>query len=223
MPSPTVHVGFALLVAAGLLGSYFDRRALAVVVGVLLLPELDTFAGWAMDGAHRALLHTLLIPIAAGGLLYYDCRRRERSWLRGRFGERGVRIAVVALFVHVFAHVLLDYAHLEGVNLFYPLADAFYHLDGELFLSTEDGLVQTFVEFARETDGGRTSVDPGRTGTTDDVHVNNPVQPGGEPDQGPPERRFPVAVFGWQLYLIGLGLFATGAKRLQGDPGDAEE
>ena len=217
MPSPFVHAGFALLIAAALLKGAFDRRALAVILAVLLFPELDTFAGWYLDGAHRALLHNLLIPIVAGGLLYYDIRLREQSWLRARFGDWGVRVAGVALFVHVFAHVLLDYAHLDGVNLFYPLFDSFYRLDGELSLSTSEGIVQTFIEIAEDTETGHQHVDAGQTGTTDTVHVSSPVDPSDDGGEGPPERLFPFAWHGWQLYLIVAGLFTVAAKRLQGD------
>ncbi|PSP80041.1 hypothetical protein BRC81_02255 [Halobacteriales archaeon QS_1_68_20] len=217
MPSPTVQLGFAVLVAAAVLGEYYDRRALGVVVVVLLLPELDTLTGWVLAGAHRALLHNLLLVAAASGLLYYDTRVRDQSWLRERYGDWGVRVAVAALFAHVFAHVLLDYAHLEGVNLFYPVVDAFYHLEGELYLSTDEGLVQTFVEFVDPQASGQV-VDAGRTGTTENVHVDSPVDPENEGPDGRPERRFPVAVYGWQLYLIAVGLFTAGAKRLQGDP-----
>ncbi len=217
MPSPTVQLGLGVLVAAALLGEYYDRRALGVVAVVMVVPELDTVAGWLLAGAHRALLHNLLLVAAAGGLLYFDTRVRERSWLRGRYGDRGVRLAGVALFVHVFAHVLLDYAHLEGVNLLYPLVDAFYHLDGELYLSTGEGVVQTFVELV-EPEAGEQVVDAGRTGTTENVHVDSPVDPENQGSDGRPERRFPVAVYGWQLYLIAAGLFTVGAKRLQGEP-----
>ena len=50
MPSSVVHAGFALLLAVGLLGPYFDRRAVAALVAVLLVPEADTVAGFVLDG-----------------------------------------------------------------------------------------------------------------------------------------------------------------------------
>jgi len=224
MPATTVHAGFALLLAAGLLWDRLDRRALAVLLAVLVVPELDTAAGLVLDGAHRALLHNLVLPGLLGAALLYDVRLREASWLRARFGDRGVRAAAVALFVHVFAHVALDYVHLEGVNLFYPLVDRFFTLDGDLYLSTTDGLVQTFFEFAPGSEGS--SVDVGGTGTTENVHVDNPVEPDEAVDDGgdePVERKFPVAVFGWRLYVIATGLFVLGARRLQGDPCGPEE
>lgn len=214
MPATTVHAGLGLLVAAGLLGAAYDRRALAVVVAVLILPELDAVPGWWLPGAHRAMFHTLVLAGAAVVLLYYDTRLRESSWLRGHGGTWAVRVAWAAVAVHVFAHVLLDWAHLDGVNLLYPVGDQFYRLEGELALSTTDGLVQTFVEVTEE--GG---VDAGQQGSTADVHVATPAdpEPGGGADPEA-ERIVPIAVDGWQLYLILVGLFTVAARRLQGEP-----
>lgn len=222
MPASTVHAGFALLVAAGLLADAYDRKALAVVLAILALAEVDAILGWWIPGAHRAATHNLLLPVAAGALLYYDVRLREESWLRERGGDWAVRVAWVALFVHTFAHVLLDWAHLDGINLFYPVADRFYRLEGELALSASEGLVQTFVEIDLGED--EPTVDAGGGGTTDDTHVSTPADP--DPDADPAdedvERIVPIAVDGWQLYLIVVGLFTVAARRLQGEPLEQE-
>jgi len=214
MPSSVVHAGLAFVVAAGLLGSYYDRRALVFLVGVLMLPEADTLAGLVLEGAHRALLHNLLLPVLVGAVLYWDTSREE-SWLRGRFGAYGVRLAWVGLFVHVFAHVALDWYHLAGVNLFYPLADRFYQLDGEVYISTADGFVQTFVDIGTESGGEGPNIDVGQGGTTENTHVANPAQPSKDPEPGPTDRRAPIAVQGWQLFLVVTGLVTVAAKRLQ--------
>ncbi|SDR38912.1 metal-dependent hydrolase [Natronobacterium texcoconense] len=217
MPSTIVHAGFALLLAAGLWKGTLDRRALAVLLVIVVVPEADTIAGLWMDGAHRALLHNLTIPIVAGLLLYWDTCHRERSWLRDRWGGWGVQVAWVGLFVHVFAHMLLDYAHLEGINVFYPVVDQFVRLEGELYYSTTEGFVQTFVEFPTDDVEG-TAMDVGATGTTADTHVDNPVEPTaaveGDPDE-PVERLFPVADSGWQFHLVLSGLFVLLARRFQ--------
>ncbi|MFW5957408.1 MAG: metal-dependent hydrolase, partial [Natronomonas sp.] len=60
MPSTVVHVAFAFLVAAGLLGRFYGRRALAAVFAVLVVIEIDTAIGWYLDGAHRALGHNFV-------------------------------------------------------------------------------------------------------------------------------------------------------------------
>lgn len=228
MVSTIVHAGFAMLLAAGLLKGAYDRPALAAVLVVLVIPEVDSLLGPVMSGAHRTVGHNLVLPAAAALLVYYDTRIRGTSVLRERVADRGVRVVWVALFAHVFAHVFLDWAHLEGVNLLWPLHDGFFRLEGELLYSTVDGFAQTFVDVDLDPDTGTRQVDAGGTGTTETVHVDNPVEP------DPPEeieereeidRRFPVAGRGWRLYLLCLGLFAVAARRLQGDPpvdGDQE-
>jgi len=219
MPSTVVHAGFALLLAAALLGRYYDRRALAVLLVVVVIPEVDSFLGFVMSGAHRTIGHNFVLPAIAALALYYDTTVRDRSAVRERLSDRWIAVAWVAIFVHVFAHVALDWTHLDGVNAFWPLRDRFFHLDGEILYSTADGFVQTFVDIRVEPETGSRTVDAGAGGTTESVHVNNPVQPrdpATEPET-PVERRFPVASTGWRLYLVGLGLFALAARRLQGD------
>jgi membrane-bound metal-dependent hydrolase YbcI (DUF457 family) len=225
MPSTVVHAGFALLLAAALLRDDFDRRALAVLLVVVVIPEADSFLGPIMDGAHRTVGHTFVIPAVAALALYVDTRVRGRSLVRDRLSERWVAVAWVAIFVHVFAHISLDWTHLDGVNAFWPLRNRFFHLGGEAFYSTADGFVQTFVDVRIDPETGTRTVDAGAGGTSESVHVGNPVQPR-DPDvevEEPVERRFPVANAGWRLYLIGLGLFALVARRLQGDDPTSRE
>ncbi len=217
MPSSVVHLALALLLVAGLLGRFYTRSTLAIIVLVVLIPEIDTVIGFVVAGAHRTLLHNLVLPGGAAVLLAWDTRR-EASWLRRRFGPGGVRVAWVAVFVHVFAGLLLDWTHLEGINLFWPVHDQFFRLEGELYLSTDRGLVQTFVELAEDADTGQRIVDAGGGGTREETFVPNPVQPSPEPEPGPVERVFPIAVHGWQLFLVLTGLFAGAAKRIQSGP-----
>ena len=225
MPSTIVHAGFALLLAAALLRDSLDRRALAVLLVVLVLPEADSFLGAVMPGAHRTVGHNFVFPAVAALALCVDTRIRERSWVRERLSPRWIAVAWVALFVHVFAHISLDWTHLDGVNAFWPLRDRFFQLAGEAFYSTADGFVQTFVDVRVDPETGSRTVDAGAGGTSESVHVNNPVQPR-DPDlevDEPVDRRFPVANAGWRLYLIGLGLFALVSRRLQGDVTAPEE
>ncbi|MFB6142240.1 MAG: metal-dependent hydrolase, partial [Halorientalis sp.] len=225
VPSTVVHAGFALALAAALLRSNLDRRVLAAVVALAVVPDLDSLAGFALPGAHRALGHTLVWPATVAALIYYDARVRERSWLRARWGPDAVALAWALLVAYVFGVVLLDYAHLEGVNLFYPLFDQFFRLEGSLTLSATDGVVQTFVDVSRTAgaQGGRgdtLTVDVGAVGSTETVHVGNPVQPRRDSPLrlSLADRTAPVAVGGWQLYLVGLGTFLVVARRFQSDP-----
>ncbi|MFO7833382.1 MAG: metal-dependent hydrolase [Halohasta sp.] len=214
MPTSVVHAAVAVVLAVGLLGDHADRRALAVVLAAIVVPEVDSLLGFVMPGAHRTVLHTAVLPAVLAGLLYWDTRRSE-SWLRERWGAYGVRVAWVALFAHTFAHIGLDWAHLDGINLLWPLVDQFIALDGELYISSE-GLVQTFVDVSADPETGRRAVDAGQGGTSANVHVSTPVQPSKEPT-GPVDRRFPIAVGGWQLYLLCTGLFVLLARRFQSD------
>lgn len=221
MPSTVVQTAFGVAIAVGLLGAYYDRRALLFVVAVLVFPEADTLLGWALDGGHRTALHNGVLVVVAAAALWWDASR-EDSWIRGRFGPSGVRLAWVGLFAHAFAHVAMDWAHLQGVNLLWPIHDQFFRLEGSAYLSSTDGFVQTFVEVAEDAESGERRVDYGGGESRRETHVSNPAQPSPDPDPGPVDRRFPVAVQGWQLYLIAVGVFTLAARALQ-TPRYAEE
>ncbi len=216
MPSSVVHAALALALAVGLLGRFYDRRALAVVLVVVVVPEVDTALGLVIAGAHRTVLHTMVLSAVAAPLLYFETTR-ERSVIRDRWGARGVRIAWVGLLVHTFAHIALDWTHLEGINLLWPVLDRFFALDGEVYLSASEGFVQTFVDVGRDPETGRSVIDAGQGGTRAETHVSNPAQPDPDPDPGPVDRRFPIAVRGWQLHLLLTGVFVVAARRLQSD------
>lgn len=201
MPSTVVHLAIGGVVAAALLRDDFDRRSVAVVLAATAVPDLDTFAGLALQGAHRALLHTLLLPALAGAGLAYDTRVRETSWLRDRWGGRGVRVSWIAVAALLFGGILPDLMT-NGVNVFYPLYDRFLTVDGELLLSNQRGIVQTFVDL---------SPDP-EPRTTGNTHYWTGVDPspGDEPENI--ERIFPVVRSGFQTLVILLGSFTLGAR-----------
>jgi hypothetical protein len=200
MPSTVVHLAIGGIVAATLLGDEFDRRAVVVVLAATAVPDLDTFAGLVVQGAHRALLHTLVLPAVAGVALTYDTRLRTGSRLRGRWGPRGVRVAWVALASLLVGGILPDLMT-NGVNAFYPLYDRFLTVDGELLLSNQRGLVQTFVDL---------SADPQRTTTNTHYWTGVDPSPGAEPENV--ERIFPVVRSGFQLLVVGIGAFTLGAR-----------
>ncbi|AZH26484.1 metal-dependent hydrolase [Haloplanus aerogenes] len=200
MPSTVVHLAVGAVVAAALLGDEFDRRSVAVVLAATAIPDIDTFAGLYLQGAHRALLHTLVLPAVAGAVLTYDTRVRTASRLHARWGPRGVRVAWVALAALLLGGILPDLMT-NGVNAFYPLYDRFLTVDGELLLSNQRGVVQTFVDL---------SADPERT--TQNTHYWTGVDPspGAEPENV--ERIFPVVRSGFQLLVVVLGAFTLGAR-----------
>jgi hypothetical protein len=201
MPSLLVHLAVGGVVAASLLGASFDRRSVGVVLAVTAVPDLDTFTGLYLQGTHRALLHTLLVPLVLGGLLYYDRRVREQSAIRARWGERGQRVAGVALAALLFGGIFPDLMT-NGVNAWYPLHDQFYTFDGEALLSNQRGIVQTFVELSP----------PETERTTANTHYWTGVDPtrGAEPEDV--ERIFPLVRSGFQLLVVALGTFTLGAR-----------
>lgn len=198
MPSTVVHLAFAGLLAAALLGDHFDRRALAVVLVVVALPDLDSFLLFT-DAGHRAVFHNVWLAVVPGLLLLADLHREE-PFVRERWGQWGVRVAWVSIVAYLFAHVALDLAD-GSVNLFWPVHDQFYTLDGSIELSDREGIVNTF-----STDGLPLLE---AQGTTTDRQITTGVDPGDEAT----ERVFPVARAGWELVLLVVGT-ATTAIRL---------
>lgn len=205
MPSTLVHVALAGLTAAALLGTAFGYRGVAVVLLVASLPDLDAFAGLVVGGAHRSLGHNLFLPMLTASLLAYDTELRTVSWLRERWGNWGVRTGWVAVFGLVVAGIGPDYVT-NGVNLFWPLHDAFYSLDGKLVISNKRGIVQTFIDLT-----------PEQTRTTDDVHYSTGVDPAPGDEPKNPERVFPVVNAGWQLLVIATSASVLGIKFRWGD------
>lgn len=200
MPSTLVHVGVAGLVAAALLGDSFDAEAVAVALVATALVDLDAFVGLVVPGTHRAAFHTLLLPAVASAGVYYDARVRGSSRL-ARWRPDAARVLGVALVAVVVAGIGLDLAT-NGVNALYPLHDQFYTLDGQLRLSDQRGLVQTFVEPA---DGG--------TRTTGNTHYSTGVDPTRGAEPADVERVFPVVSSGREL-LLTLAGFGAVAFRL---------
>lgn len=208
MPSTLVHVAFAGLIAAGLLGDDLDARAVLVVLAATAFVDLDTFVGLAVDGAHRAAFHTFLLPLFVAILLYYDTRVREKSLVVGRYGARGVRVAWTAVAAVAFAGIGLD-MFFNGVNALYPLHDQFYTVNGKLLLSDQRGVVQTYVDLQAQeaSDGAKKAVR-----TTKNTHYWTGVDPSPGKEPKNVERIFFVMRGGWQLLLVLTSAFVLSAR-----------
>ena len=202
MTSTVVHLAFAGLIGAALLGEHFDRNSLAVVLIVVAFPDLDSFFIFT-DAGHRTVLHNIWIPVVTGVLLWGDLRREE-SFVRGRWGAWGVRVAWVSVLCYLVAHLALDLAD-GSVNLFWPVYDQFYTLDGEIELSSERGIVQTF------TDGGLPLLEA-RGGTTERT-----ITTGVDPGDGETDRVFPIVRNGWELVLLVGGTVVTAVRLWHGE------
>lgn len=213
MPSTVVHVAIAGLLGLALLGDEFDTRAILIVMGVTALIDLDTLIGIYVPGTHRAALHNVWVVLIPGTLLLWDVKFRAESYVLDRWGEYGYRVAWVSLVAVLFAHILLD-AFYNGVNLFWPVYDRFIDLSGKLVVTTDRGLVQTFVELESETNGVAVSPDTAR-GTTADTHYSTGFDPSrGDPDPAV-ERVFPIAETGERFVLTVAGYLAVGYRILE--------
>lgn len=213
MPSTIVHLAFAGLIAAALLGRAFDRRSVLLVVGLIVLIDFDSFVALFAPFGHRTVFHNLMIPLVAGAFVFVDVYVREDSYLLERWGWWGYRVAWVTILCYAVAGVILDLT--DGVvNLFWPIHDQFYALSGEIELSDQRGIVQTFVETSAE-NGDQTTV---TVGTTEDINITTGVDPG-EPDtpDEEPERIFPVIGATWELVVFLTGTAVTFARFSLGD------
>lgn len=199
VPSTLFHLGLGFLLAAALLDRV-DRTAVAVVVVAVLIPELDVLPGLLYTGAHRAWLNNLWLPLGLGAAIYHDTRRRDASWLARRWGDRGPALAWTGLVVLTVAGIGGDLAF-NGVNLFYPVHDQFYSLDGDVLLSTERGVLQSLVDDAAR-------------GSTEELQYRTVVDP--EPDRRGldlgSERIVPVMTSGVQGLVTAAGFGVIGYR-----------
>ena len=201
MPPTPVAVAVGVLLAVALLGPAFDRRSVAIVAAAAAAPDLDLVFALVGPGGPNATLHTAFVPVLATAALYYDTRIRGTSRVADRYGPYGVRVAWVAVAALAVAGVGVDAFSSEGVALLYPLSDRYYAIVGGCLLSTQDGVVQTYVTVA---DGG---VGVSSPGTLDTHAIPSPLAPGGE-------RRFRIVETGEQAVLVATALVALPAKWL---------
>jgi hypothetical protein len=202
MPPTLVTVAVGVLLGVVLLGAAFDRRSLAVVAVAAALPDLDALFVLGGVGLTNAAFHSVFIPVGAAMALYYDTRIRGRSWLVERYGAYGVRVAWVAVAAYAVAGIGLDAFSTETVALLYPISDRYYAILGRLVVSTQDGLVQTYVTLG---DGGLEVESPGAVGT---YVVESPLASRGG------ARRIRLVESGWQAVVVATAAAAAPAKHL---------
>ena len=208
MPSTIVHMAFAGLLAAALLGPHYDRRGVLVVLGVTIIPDLDSFVALVAVAGHRSVGHTFLIPIAAGLLWAVDTRVREESLVRQCWGDWGVAVGWMSILAYAVAGIGLDFVE-AGVNPLWPLHDQFYVIDGKIELSDQRGIVQTFVDLSPDEGGGPA---PDSFGSSQEVNMSTGVDPDPSGTEEDPERLFPVVRAGWQLFILVVGTAVTAAR-----------
>lgn len=227
MSSTIVHLALAGMFAAGLLGAYFDRRALLVVFAATAFPDLDSFIALVATVGHRAALHTFVVPAAVAAFWAYDTRFRGSSYVRDRWGAWGVRVGWVSLFAYAASGLGLDLVT-GGINPFWPVHDQFYQLQGKIELSDQRGIIQTFVDVSElfPEDGGDAGSagdggGGGGMGSTEDVRMSTGVDPDPSGQSEDPERVFPIIRRGWEVVILVAGTVVTAARLRQAEHDEA--
>ena len=199
--APTlVNVAVGVLLGVALLGIAFDRRSIAIVGLAAAFPDLDAALALLVPGATNAACHSLFLATIVGSVLYWDTERRGTSWLRGRYGFYGVRVAWVAVASFVVAGIVFDLFTSVGVALLYPLVDRYYVVSGRLVLSSQEGVVQTYFDLG---EGWLALETTGRTSTH---RIDTWVTPTDD------ERRLRLVESGWQLVVVLTAIAAVPAK-----------
>lgn len=210
MVSTVVHVSVAVLICCALLpDDVFSLKSLMIAVTPVALLDVDAFFFIISEGLHRALFHNILIPTIVIALIIYDTVVRESSYISRFVDPRYASSIAIASYVSIiFAGIGLDFSD-TGVNIFWPLYDQFYTLEGKLIISSDDGLVQTFIEEPFKDVFEKTN----NTKTTDNFVYRTPANPNPGSSE-PAERIFPIAYKGWRLVLIGLSIVVVPIKIL---------
>jgi hypothetical protein len=208
MPPTLVTVAVGALLGVALLGRAFDRRSLALVVLVAAIPDLDAVLSLWIHGATNAALHTTFIPAAAALVVRWDTRR-DASWLRDRYGWYGVRVAWVGIAVYAVAGIGLDLFNISSAAILYPVSTRYFAVFGKLVLSTQEGVVQSYVLFG---DGWLEYL---TQGTTETRHIETWVNPTPGTDN-PPDvtRSIRLVDAGWQLVVVVTAVAAVPARVL---------
>lgn len=211
MPSTVVHLALAGMIAGTLLGDAFDWRSLLVVFAVVFFPDLDSFTSLVSSAGHRAALHNVFVPLIAGLVIYADLRRGDQSYVRRRWGVRGIRLAWVSLLCYVIVGIGLDMV--DGVaNPLWPVHDQYYHLDGRIELSSQRGLVQTVVDWDLLPADGGGDTGSRSIGATDDNHLGTGIDPNEGPEPEDVDRMFPIVRSGWELVVLLIGTVTTATR-----------
>ena len=206
MPPTLVTVAVGVLLGVALLGPAFDRWSLAVVAVAAALPDLDAVLSLWIHGATNAALHSIFIPAGAAAVLYWDTHR-EASWLRARYGWYGVRVAWVAVAAYAVAGIGLDLFNISSAAVLYPASDRYFAIVGKLVLSTQDGVVQSYLAFG---DGWLEHL---TRGTTDTRHIETWINPTPGPSNPPDANRtIRLVDAGWQAVVVATAVAAVPAR-----------
>lgn len=194
MASTVIHVSFAVIIACSLIPlEKFSYKSLIIVILPVALLDIDALAFVIKEGLHRSLLHNIIIPTVIIVLIYYDLSISDESYIGNYYDKEYVMIISFTSYIAViFAGIAIDFAS-NGVNLFWPLYDHFYTLDGQFVFSSEEGVIQTFTD---------TFFNSNKQVRTTDNHVyKTPINPAPKSDETSPTI-IHIAYTGWQVVII---------------------
>lgn len=207
MSSTVVHISFAIIIACSIIPiDKFSYKSLLLVVVPVAMLDLDALVFFIQEGLHRALLHNLIIPTIILFLILYDTIIRKESYIKNYYDEETVIIVSIASYIAVvFAGIGIDFAA-NGVNLFWPIHDQFYTLEGQFVISSEEGIIQTFTDTFFE------SVNQGNAKTTDNHVYSTPVNPApNQPNESSP-LILHIAYTGYQIVIIITSIICLASK-----------
>ncbi|MHB8633335.1 MAG: metal-dependent hydrolase [Thermoplasmatota archaeon] len=117
------------------------RKWVMALAPTIFLSDLD----YAFPGEHRVYTHTLVIPALFVGILLALWRRRGPTVPLAEFAVRpGWPVACLLVAYYLCAHALMD-VFTGGVTLFWPLSQANFAYDLNLFLNTKTNQINATV------------------------------------------------------------------------------
>lgn len=148
MPSVIFHIAIAILIITGIFEEKLNLKTIFLVIAVIMVPDLDALTEIFWLGTHRTLLHNLYIPLILSIIFIYDFYIRDNSYIQKNWGIYGKKLTIVIIFCLTFVSIGLDLFY-NGVNLFWPIYDQFFILNGPIYYSTEEGLKLALFEIEK--------------------------------------------------------------------------
>ena len=115
----------------------------------------------------------------------------------------------VTVAVYAVAGIGMDLFNIESAAVLYPLSNRYFSVVGKLVLSSQEGVVQTYLEVG---DGWLAAT---TRGTTETRHVASWVNPTPGTDNPPnADRTARIVDSGWQLVVVVTAVGAVPARFL---------
>jgi inner membrane protein len=206
MVSTVIHVSVALIIGCALLPSRnFSYKSLGIVGLSVALLDADAFLFFIADGLHRTVFHNIVFPTIILFLILTDTLYRENSFLSDYIRKDVlVPLSVVCYIAVLCAGIGLDYSD-NGANLLWPLHDQFYSLSDKFVISSESGIVQTFINSPSKI----VAENPERT-----VGTTSFTTPASQASESSNPIEFGIVYSGWGLIMIITSLITVAVRSL---------